>query len=168
METISPNIYLVEDDPFYNNIISSSLEQTSSNYRIKTFTNGSDYLNEIRNNPPDLAIIDYRVNDTDGLKLLNETKTMHPSTNVVILSAHKKMAMIQEALSRGASFVHKDKSTFYKLKLLARKTEIDLEERREDRIAKWFRIFLFIAFAVLAVAVFIVRHNNPSMFIDRG
>jgi DNA-binding NtrC family response regulator len=168
METISPNIYLVEDDPFYNNIVASSLEQTNINYKVKTFTNGKDYLQEIKRNPPDLAIIDYKLGDTDGLELLNQTKSMNPAISVVILSAHKKMEMINAALDRGASYIHKDKSAFNKLKLMAKKTEIDLEEKRDDKVAVWIRVILFTAFALLALIVIIMKYKNPGMFANRG
>jgi DNA-binding NtrC family response regulator len=166
METISPNIYLVEDDPFYNNVVATSLEQ--SNYKVKTFTNGEDYLREIKNHPPDLAIIDYRLGDTNGLDLLEKTKSLDSAINVVILSAHRKMEMINAALKKGASFVHKDQLAFSKLKVLARKAEIDLEERREERIAMWYRIIFFTVFVLIAVTIFILKYRNPSLFSNRG
>jgi FixJ family two-component response regulator len=166
METISPNIYLVEDDPFYNNVVATSLEQ--SNYKVKTFTNGEDYLREIKNHPPDLAIIDYRLGDTNGIDLLEKTKSLDSAINVVILSAHRKMEMINAALKKGASFVHKDQLAFSKLKVLARKAEIDLEERREERIAMWYRIIFFTVFVLIAVTIFILKYRNPSLFSNRG
>ncbi|MBA3663279.1 MAG: response regulator [Bacteroidetes bacterium] len=166
METLLPNIYLVEDDPFYNEVVKKSLAK--SHFKIKTFTSGADYLKEIQRHQPDLAIIDYELKNANGMDLVEKTKSLNSSINVVILSAQQKLELISEAIKCGASYIHKDQTAFSKLKMIAHRTEIDMVERREDRMAMIYRIVFFVIFTLLAIAVIILRHRDPALFNNRG
>jgi DNA-binding NtrC family response regulator len=165
METLSPNIYLVEDDPFYKDIVSRSLLQ--SHFKVKTFSSASDYLKEINIHKPDLAIIDYKLNDADGLELLRKTKSISSAIKIVILSAQQKMEIVTEAIKNGASFVHKDKFTFSKLRNIARRTAIDLEATRDERSLMIYRIVFVVLFVIVAITLFILHGQYPDMFRHR-
>lgn len=166
METYSPNIYLVEDDLFYNKVVREALAK--NHFNVKTFTNGSEYLREIQKHQPDLAIIDYQLTDSNGIDLLEKTKAISKAINVVILSAQQKLDVITEALKKGASYVQKDQSAFSKLRVIARKTAIEVEEKKEERAAMFYRILFFAIFTIIAVAVILVAHFHPALFNNRG
>lgn len=165
METLSPNIYLVEDDSFYKGVIEKSLNKL--HYKVKTFTNGADYLRAIEKQKPDLAIIDYSLGDTNGIALLEKTKSLNNAINVIILSAQQKLDIVTDAIKKGASFVHKDQMAFSKIKLIARKTMIDVEERQEERSAMIYRLIFFAVFTILAILMVFLRYHNPALFNNR-
>lgn len=165
MET-SPSIYLVEDDPFYKDVVSKSL--LKGQFNVRTFTSGSDYLKEIQLHQPDLAIIDYKLGDSDGLELLKKTKRINSAIKVVILSAQQKMDIITEAIKNGASYVQKDKTAFAKLRNIARKTAIDMEEKHERYLSKIYKVVFFVALALIAFTVLLLKYRFPNLFYDRG
>lgn len=165
METLSPNIYLVEDDAFYKDVVTSSLEKI--HFKVKSFTNGADYLRAIKKKQPDLAIIDYNLKDTTGLDLLQKTKAINNAINVVILSAQEKLNIITDTIKNGASYVQKDKTAFAKIKNIARRTAIDVEERVEDRNAMIYRMVFFTLFVLAVITFFVLRAQYPHMFNNR-
>ncbi|MGH3001882.1 MAG: response regulator [Gaiellaceae bacterium] len=64
---------------------------------------GSQVLPLVRRTSPDLVLLDLRMPGLDGLSALEQIKRDHPEIKVVILSASTDPAVIQTALSRGAS-----------------------------------------------------------------
>ncbi|MGZ3900744.1 MAG: response regulator [Bacteroidia bacterium] len=165
METYSPNIYLVEDDLFYNKVVKESLAK--NHFNVKTFTNGAEYLKEIQKHQPDLAIIDYKLTDSNGIELLEKTKSINKAINVVILSAQQKLDVITEVLKKGASYIQKDQSAFSKLKVIARKTAIEVEEKKEERSAMMYRLLFFAIFTIIAVTVILLSYRYPALFNNR-
>src|ERR1700723_4337623 len=63
-----PTIALVDDD---RNILTSvSLSLEAEGYRVQTYTDGSTALDDLKSNPPDLAIFDIKMPRMDGMELL--------------------------------------------------------------------------------------------------
>jgi two-component system response regulator ChvI len=65
-------IALVDDD---RNILTSvSIVLESEGYKIRTYTDGASALDELRGNPPDLAILDIKMPRMDGMELLRRLR----------------------------------------------------------------------------------------------
>jgi DNA-binding NarL/FixJ family response regulator len=63
---------------------------------------GRKVLPLVARTKPDVALLDYRMPDMDGLACLDRLRQQYPSVVVVILSAEDDPALVQEALRRGA------------------------------------------------------------------
>jgi two-component system, OmpR family, response regulator ChvI len=63
-----PTISLVDDD---RNILTSvAIALEGEGYRVQTYTDGSTALDDLKSNPPDLAIFDIKMPRMDGMELL--------------------------------------------------------------------------------------------------
>ena len=63
-----PTISLVDDDRNILNSVAIALE--GEGYRVQTYTDGSTALDDLKSNPPDLAIFDIKMPRMDGMELL--------------------------------------------------------------------------------------------------
>jgi DNA-binding NarL/FixJ family response regulator len=52
---------------------------------------------------PDLAIIDLRLRDSDGLELVRDLHRLHPKLLILVLSMQDESVFAQEAINAGAS-----------------------------------------------------------------
>src|SRR3981189_1100597 len=67
---LMPTIALVDDD---RNILTSvSIALEAEGYRIMTYTDGATALDDLKSNPPDLAIFDIKMPRMDGMELLRK------------------------------------------------------------------------------------------------
>src|SRR6195952_499025 len=65
-----PTIALVDDD---RNILTSvSIALEGEGYRVQTYSDGSTALDDLKSNPPDLAIFDIKMPRMDGMELLRK------------------------------------------------------------------------------------------------
>jgi DNA-binding NtrC family response regulator len=152
----SPKIFIVEDDVFYNKVVSYSL--SSSDYQVKSFTNANDYLKEIAHEKPDLVIMDYHLGDTTGSELMDRTHSLSSSIKVVMISAQEKLDEATDILKRGAAgFIAKDKMIFSKLKVLAFKAGLDKEARERARMVFIYRAILLGGLTLLFMAYLFVE-----------
>jgi DNA-binding NarL/FixJ family response regulator/two-component sensor histidine kinase len=59
-------------------------------------------LEAIRENPPDLAIVDLALGDEDGLDLVKEIRARYPAVPSMVLSVHDEAMYAERALGAGA------------------------------------------------------------------
>ena len=69
-------IFVVEDSEWYNRLLVHTLS-LNPDYEVKSFLNGTDFLNCL-NESPDVITLDYRLPDTTGLELLKKIKQENP------------------------------------------------------------------------------------------
>src|SRR3979411_1063229 len=65
-----PTISLVDDDRNILDSVAIALE--GEGYRVQTYTDGSTALDDLKSNPPDLAIFDIKMPRMDGMELLRK------------------------------------------------------------------------------------------------
>ncbi len=108
------NIFLVDDDEIYSNIIQMSLEE-NDRYDVKVFYTGSEFLNNIHLNP-DIVIIDYNLPDMSGLEILNKVKSYNKDIGTIILSGQEKVEVVVEAYKNGANnYIIKNDNVIFEL-----------------------------------------------------
>jgi PAS domain S-box-containing protein len=71
-------------------------------YDVRTADNPRGGLGEIGHFRPDLAILDIKMPDMDGLELLQRIKGIDPSIEVVMITAYASLETVKQALSYGA------------------------------------------------------------------
>jgi DNA-binding NtrC family response regulator len=111
-------ILLVEDDPFYANLIRMFLEQNGYT-DIKHVDNALECLQQVREDRvPDLIILDYFLGTMDGLSVdnpgelsnrnldglstLKQIKAYKPELKVILLSGQKDVKIAVQSIKKGA------------------------------------------------------------------
>lgn len=94
------NILIVDDDTYICNLLKNYLEQ-------KGFTTDATYSGNtakklIKKNNFDLVLCDFRLPDSDGLKMLKFIKSIRPSVPVIIMTAYAEVKMAVELIKQGA------------------------------------------------------------------
>lgn len=120
-------IFVVDDDPFYNSILTHHLENLRKNpeyehYHIivESYFNSEECLNAIHNNP-DIVLLDYFLEETghplQGLYVLNTIKESCNRCKVILMSQHPTMLASVEFLQQGGAYdyIVKDTSSLLKI-----------------------------------------------------
>ncbi len=96
-----PSRVLVVDD---ERLIRWSLEQTleKSGYDVETAEDGAGAVAAVREDAPDLVLLDLKLPDTDGIQVLRQIKDAHADIPVVIMTAYADVATAVEAMRLGA------------------------------------------------------------------
>jgi two-component system nitrogen regulation response regulator NtrX len=99
-------ILIVDDERKICQILAEILE--TEGYYVHAVHNGSDAMKKIQNKPWDLVLLDVKLPDADGLKMLAAIKADYPQISVVMISAYGTVARAVEALKSGADdFIEK-------------------------------------------------------------
>lgn len=75
---------------------------TREGYDVKTASNGSEALSQIRSQPVELVITDLNMPVMNGLNFLRELNREYPSSNVIMITAYGEVESYLEALNLGA------------------------------------------------------------------
>ncbi|MBI5574307.1 MAG: response regulator [Elusimicrobia bacterium] len=75
---------------------------TKNGYFVKTTTNPFEVVDILKNDDFDIAIVDLRMPDIDGMKLLEIIKKDFPEIEVLIITAHATIETAIECLKKGA------------------------------------------------------------------
>ncbi len=96
---ISYRIYVVDDDPVMQQIISSALE---NKYEVKGFCKAKPAIASIENNPPDLILLDICLPDMNGIEALREIRALYPEVLVIMITASSDITTAISAMKLGA------------------------------------------------------------------
>jgi two-component system NtrC family sensor kinase len=94
------SLLLVDDEESFVKILSSRLSRR--NIEVTTALSGSEAIQALRKVDFDLAILDLKLKDMDGLEVLKIFKKMYPEMEVVILSGHESEQTAREGIQHGA------------------------------------------------------------------
>ena len=95
------NILVVDDDRNILNVIQMRLEAES--YRVFKALNSNQALTFLGDNDIDLALVDLRLKDEDGITLMDDIHRANPDLPIIILTAHGSINSAVEAMKRGAA-----------------------------------------------------------------
>ena len=98
-------LWIVDDEESIRTICKSALEE---NFRIETFSNGSEVLLALNSERPDLIITDIKMPGLTGIDLLKIVAEKYPNLPTIVMTAH---ADIDNALSayKGGAFEYLSK-----------------------------------------------------------
>jgi len=100
------NLLLVENENSENIRISSVLSKYQ--YNVRNVNSSSEGLEYIKENHPEILIIDLEGNEKEGLSLILETSKLKPRTSVLVLASTLDTDLAQQGLECGAeAFIHK-------------------------------------------------------------
>ena len=96
-----PSIILVVDDQeSIRHFVSHAL--TDSGYEVWSVESGAEALTRLGDSPPDLVLLDLKLNDMDGLDVLKRAKDLHRELPVIMMTAHGDVETAVEAMKAGA------------------------------------------------------------------
>jgi len=103
-------IYIVEDDPFYGNLLQYHLS-LNPDYEVTLYTNAKDCLSNLYLKP-DVVCIDFGLPDMPGNELLNKIKAHNDALPIVVISGQEDVSVAVNLLKSGArDYIIKDDNT---------------------------------------------------------
>ena len=130
-------IIIVDDEPGMLNFLGKFL--TSQDYKVTTRGNAADFLKALKSEhtKPVLAIIDYRLPDGDGIKLLQEINQLYPEIKVIMITAHGDINLAVEAMKLGACDFISKPFTGKDILLAINKFLEPLRLKKENELLRW-------------------------------
>ena len=96
----TPKILVVDDDKNLLELAKTRL--TASNYDVIVAAGYDEALEAANAQNFDLAIVDLRLADVDGMTLMEKLHALYPDIPVIILTGHASVEGAVEAMKRGA------------------------------------------------------------------
>ena len=93
-------ILLVDDEEGYVSVLAKRLSKR--NFQVKTALSGREAIRILRNESFDLAVLDLKMEDMDGIEVLKVFKAMEPQMPVIILTGHGSETAAREGMEYGA------------------------------------------------------------------
>jgi two-component system response regulator AtoC len=93
-------IFVVEDNDFYANVIKQQLE-SNDHYQVTLFANGTDFIASIHQNP-DIVVLDYNLPNENGIDILKQINHYNDSIQTILLSGQEKLDVVVDAYKNGA------------------------------------------------------------------
>jgi two-component system response regulator HydG len=95
-----PSLLVVDDELPVLKVIERLAARVG--YDVVTCSNGTDAMRELMRKPADLAMVDLRMPDVNGLDLLRQIRATVPSCEVILMTAYAAVDSAVEAIKLGA------------------------------------------------------------------
>lgn len=128
------SILIVEDEESQRTLLSGLMKKEG--YTIGEAGTGADALELFKRDIFELVLLDYKLPDTDGLKLLKKMKEINPEIEVIMITAFGSIENAVGALKAGASEYLTKPIDLEDLLFKIKKTEEKTYLVRENRVLK--------------------------------
>ncbi len=96
-----PKVFIVDDDPDMLELLSAYL--SGEGYDIRTHSMASTALEEFARLLPEVALVDLRIPDMDGLELIRRARALSPDSNFIVISGYASVDNLIEAIRGGVN-----------------------------------------------------------------
>jgi DNA-binding NtrC family response regulator len=134
MTAAAPVLLVVDDDQVARELLAETLAREG--YRVRVAGGGEEALRLAGTEPFDMALVDLRMPDLDGLAVLKQLAMIQPDLPVVILTAFATIETAIEAVNAGAFDYLSKPFRMEEIKIVVRRT---LDARRLARENLQFR-----------------------------
>lgn len=93
-------LLLVDDEAGYLEVLSKRL--TRRGFEVTTACSGEEAIRAARRWDFDVAVVDLKMEDMDGIEVLKVLKRMVPAMHVIILTGHGSERAAREGIAEGA------------------------------------------------------------------
>ncbi len=93
-------LLLVDDEVGYLEVLSKRLTRRS--FKVTTASSGAEAIRALRAQDFDVAVVDLKMEDMDGIEVLKVLKRMVPALHVIILTGHGSERAAREGIAQGA------------------------------------------------------------------
>ncbi len=97
---MKPVIYVIDDELAIRLFLQATLED--GDYNVLTFGNGSDAVDALADDPPDLVLLDLMLPDMSGIQVLEKIKDHLPHVCVVMVTAYDRTDSAVQAMKLDA------------------------------------------------------------------
>lgn len=97
-----PSLLLVDDDKVLCDVLARALG--ARGYGVCVVHSYDEALRAIDLEPPEFAVVDLKLPDSSGLKLVTRLKAADPQTRIVVLTGHGSIPTAVEAIKLGATY----------------------------------------------------------------
>jgi DNA-binding NtrC family response regulator len=99
-ETTPIRVLLIDDEVGYVNVLSNRLSKRG--FEVGKANSGSEALQRLRQQDYDVAVLDLKMEDMDGIEILKILKKMVPELVVIMLTGHGSAEAAHEGIKEGA------------------------------------------------------------------
>ncbi|MFC1839343.1 sigma-54-dependent transcriptional regulator [Thermodesulfobacteriota bacterium] len=96
---IGYSIYIVDDEETIRNSVTMALE---ADYQVKAFATAESAIGAMKDNPPDLVLLDIGLPGMDGIEALSKIKDHYPDVLVIMITAFEDVKTVISAMKLGA------------------------------------------------------------------
>ena len=93
-------LLLVDDEVGYIDVLSKRL--TRRGFEVTTASSGAEAIRAARRWDFDVAVVDLKMEDMDGIEVLKVLKRMVPALHVIILTGHGSERAARDGIAQGA------------------------------------------------------------------
>jgi len=132
------NILIVDDNEGILETLSAILEERG--YHTDTAKNGIEAIEKSKTNFYNLALLDIRLPDIEGTKLLTKMKETRPKMVKIMITGYASLQNAVEALNLGAdAYVMKPVDPENLLRVINEKLKAqrEAEKMSEEKVAEW-------------------------------
>ena len=94
------SIMVIDDENIVGKRLKPALEKNG--VVVETFTDARKALERFNEQPFDIVVSDIRMDDIDGLEVLEQVQSRSDRTKVIIITGYATVEVAQEALVKGA------------------------------------------------------------------
>ena len=94
------HIMVIDDENIVGKRLKAALEKTGD--IVETFQDARKALERFKEEPFDIVVSDIRMDDIDGLEVLEQVLALSNRTKVIIITGYATVEVAQEALVKGA------------------------------------------------------------------
>ena len=96
---IQYSVYIVDDEETIRQGVTMALE---SDYQVAAFDTGEAAIHAMRENPPDLVLLDIGLPGMDGIEVLRKIRDFYPEMLVIMITAYEDVDTVVAAMKLGA------------------------------------------------------------------
>jgi len=122
-----PRLLVVDDEPAVLKIIDRLAVRIG--FHVATCTSGTEALGQLLRQPADLAMVDLRMPDVNGLDLLRQIRTSLPGCEVILMTGYAAVDSAVEAIKLGAREYLTKPFDFDRLRQVLTDSRIEFERR---------------------------------------
>ncbi|MBU1625934.1 response regulator [bacterium] len=94
------DILVLDDEPIVGKRLKPALEK--SGYEVEIFQDPEEAIKRINEKEFDIVVTDIRMEDIDGIQILEHVSIKSTRTKVIIITGYATVEMAREALAKGA------------------------------------------------------------------
>jgi DNA-binding NtrC family response regulator len=124
------SVLVIDDERYIRTLVSRVLGQ--DNIEVHMAGTGKEGLELADQVDPDLALVDLRLPDVDGIQVLRDLRTRHPQTAVIMITAFGHVESVVVAMKNGATdYLEKPFQHLEKLRISVSRALEEVKARRE-------------------------------------
>ena len=94
------SVMILDDEPIVGKRLKPALEKIGC--EVTVFVNPKDALAALDAGPFDIVVTDIRMDEIDGMQILERVMGTHPETKVIMITGYAMMSLAREAMAAGA------------------------------------------------------------------